>query len=391
MRSLILTLILAVTTVLLAPPAAALERREIQILAIASPDAFENARALTGSLRRAVMRSEVWSLAAGEFSLEVLTAALDCPDVPDATCLKKISAEVGAKTFIWGFVKKAGSGEVEASLHLWQGSDSPKETSVRYSANLTDDTDDTLLGLSEKAFFDLVGAPTGTLLIEAGTVSGELQVNGELVGLVKKGKAQVEVKAGKLTVLIEAKGYEKLVGTIVVPPGRSATLRLVPVRLEGEEAVEEEPEPEPAEELPADTTPQGPMGSRKTWGFVSLGAGGAALIVGTVFWVQSFNQSEDPAFAEYVNQTPSNEDPCVRARDQGDSAIVDICDSNLTARTMTYVMLPIGIALGGLGTYLILSDPGDDGAKTARARRPRVLPRVGLAPGAGRFDLQVTF
>jgi len=382
MRLLLWSLLLSVGLVVLARPVAAEEKKkELQVLAIASPDAFDNARALTGALRRAVVRSKIWSLAPGEFSLEVMTAALDCPDVPDEPCLQKIAKKAGAQVFIWGFVKKVGAAEVEAHLQLWQHGPSGKETKLRYAANLNDDTDDQLLQLAEKAFTDLVGKPTGTLVIDAGSVDGELTINGELAGLVKKGKAEVEVTAGKLTVLIEAKGYEKLLGTVVVPPGGSATLRLTPV------AVQEAGEPE----KPEQPTPERPLGMRRTWGWVSVGAGAAALIAGTVFWVQSYSQSKDPTFEAYVNDTPRSQDPCVRARREGASNIVAICDSNVTSRTVSFVMVPLGVALAGLGTYLILSDSGAPSAKSEQAHRVRLRPIVGLGPNEGRFDLRVTF
>jgi hypothetical protein len=387
MLRLLWSLLLCVTVVLSARPAVAQEtkKKELQVLAIGSPDAFENARALTGAIRRAVTRSKVWSLAPGEFSLEVLTAAFDCPDVPDAPCLTKIAAKVQAKVFIWGFVKKVGKGEVEADLHLWQDGENTKDTTVRFAANLNDDTDDTLLGIAEKAFFDLVGAPTGTLIIQAGTVDGEVQVNGMLAGVVKKGRARIEVTAGKLTVLVEAKGYQKLLGTVVVPPGGSATLELEPVPIR--EGVADEAE----EDREAKASSDRAMGSRKTWGFVTLGAGGAALIVGSVFWAQSYSQAKDRTFEAYVDETPSDQDPCDRARDEGATNVVDICDSNVTARTMTYVMVPLGIVLGGVGTYLILSDHGGATEKSARSRGVQVRPMVGVGPNAGRFDLHVTF
>ena len=81
MRHVLAALWFAVAVVLLAPRSWA-EERELQVIALGSPDAWENAKALTGALRRAVIRADGLSLASGEFSLEVLTAALDCPEPP---------------------------------------------------------------------------------------------------------------------------------------------------------------------------------------------------------------------------------------------------------------------------------------------------------------------
>ncbi len=383
MRHVLAALWLAVAVVLLAPQSSA-EERELQVLALGSPDAWENAKALTGAMRRAIIRAEGLSLAPGEFSLEVLTAALDCPEPPDDACLAKMNETVKADSYIWGTLTKTSNKEVEAHLRLWQKDGGNRETTFTFSENLNDDTDDTLLQLAEGALAKLIGEASSTLVISAGKINGEVMVNGLLAGLVQDGKAELEVPAGNLTVVIDAAGYEKLKGSVEVKPGSRAKLKLVPVALKEDSEEEEE-----AGEITG-AVADSPTGSKKLWGYAAIGLGAVSAGVGGVFWVQSYSQANDDEFKQYVNETPRDQDPCVRARSDPDAAnIREICDSNVTSRTMAFVLIPLGVVLGGVGTYLLLTDSDSD--QQAKSRGVRFEPRVGLGRGAGSLDLRMTF
>jgi hypothetical protein len=386
MRLLLITLLLVIGVTLLGRPASAAEQ-QIQVLALGSPDAFENARALTGALRRAVLRSEGWTLASGDFSLEVLAAALDCPEPPDAGCLEQIARKMGAERFIWGTVHKKSKTQVVAHLRLWQDGKNEREVEFDYSSNLNDEADDMLLELAQGALSQLLGEAKGTLSITAGTVDGQVTVNGQPAGTIRNGRAKLRVPSGKLRVRVKAAGYRDLQGSVVVPPGAEATLALNPVATEQDAPTETEsplaqPEAEAAQ----------PSDARKVWGFASLGVGVAALATGAVFWVQSYSQTNDPVFERYVNQTPRNQDPCERARtDPSAVEVVEICDANVTSRTMAYVLVPLGVGLSALGTMLLLSSDSEASQGVAQAGSLSVRPLVGVGPTGGRLDLRATF
>jgi len=384
MRHVLAALWFAVAVVLLAPRSSA-EERELQVIALGSPDAWQNAKALTGAMRRAVIRTEGLALAPGEFSLEVLTAALDCPEPPDDACLVKMNETIKADSYIWGTVKKAPNKEVEAHLRLWQKDGEDRETIFTFSQNLNDDTDDTLLGLAEGALGKLLGEASSTLVITAGKINGEVMVNGMLAGLVQDGHAELEVPAGKLTVVIEAKGYEKLRGSVEVKPGGRAKLELTPVAAK-EDLADEGDETTGVTAAEADR----PFGSKKLWGYAAVGLGAVSAGVGGVFWAQSYSQANDEEFKQYVDETPRDQDPCVRARSDPDAGnIREICDSNVTSRTMAFVLVPLGVVLGGVGAYLLVTD--SDSENQAKAEGVRFEPRVGLGRGAGSLDLRMTF
>ena len=109
MRRTLTALTLAAATVAAAPAhAEASDSQRVQVLAVMSDDGFQQAQALTIALKRAVTRAEGWSLGKGDFSLEVMVAALNCPSPPDSSCQKKIGKKVGTDRYVWGTVKLEG-------------------------------------------------------------------------------------------------------------------------------------------------------------------------------------------------------------------------------------------------------------------------------------------
>ena len=68
-------------------------KKPLQVLIIQSEDAVDQAQAMTQALKGAVPKTKEFSLAPGEFSLEVMTLAMGCSDPPDGTCLAQIAAK----------------------------------------------------------------------------------------------------------------------------------------------------------------------------------------------------------------------------------------------------------------------------------------------------------
>src|SRR5579859_3376081 len=74
----------------------------VHVLEIDSDDADDQAEALTGAIRSRVRVAPGWQLVETTQSLSMLTAALRCPQHPDAPCLQKIADQLKADRFIWG-------------------------------------------------------------------------------------------------------------------------------------------------------------------------------------------------------------------------------------------------------------------------------------------------
>jgi len=124
----------------------------IQVIAIRSDDAEDQADALTAALRNRVRALRGFSLGDGDYALEVLTLGLKCGEVPDESCQIKIGNQIHADRFVWGSVKRSKSAkQVVAELHLWTRGRASTKTEFTFSDNLTAPGDDGLRRLVDEA------------------------------------------------------------------------------------------------------------------------------------------------------------------------------------------------------------------------------------------------
>ncbi|HOU91155.1 MAG TPA: PEGA domain-containing protein [Polyangiaceae bacterium] len=376
MRALLTRCLLLLVALLLATPAFARGGKlEIQILDIASPDAIENARALTIALERAVTRTDSWKLAPGDYSLEVLTAALDCAEPPDPECLGRIANEIESDRFIWGVLSRQG-GEVAAELHLWEEGKDKASTTLRYSANLNDAAEDALFQLAQRAIGELLGVAGGTLMVVAGNGGGEVMIDGQPRGSLTGGRLELKLPAGDHEVLVRAPGYREARGRVTVPPGDRAEIAL-DMFSDGEPVVAEEPSPERARSSP-----------RRALGYGLIGVGAAVAVAGGVFTGLSAAQRDDEEFAEYRSTVPVGEDVCEVADERGDDDIVDKCDANVLTRRMAYILTPSGLVVAGVGIALVATAHPRE---RVAARPGRTTGELRLGPRGGYVGVAVRF
>ena len=115
----------------------------ISVIAIQTDVADDQAEALTKALRNAVRAMPGWSLGEGDFSLEVLTLSLKCPEPPDASCQSRIADQIKSDRYVWGTIKKK-AGIVRGDVHLWVRGKGTSNQALEYSANLTEANDESL-------------------------------------------------------------------------------------------------------------------------------------------------------------------------------------------------------------------------------------------------------
>jgi hypothetical protein len=124
----------------------------IQVIAVRSDDAEDQADALTAALRNRVRALRGFSLGDGDYALEVLTLGLKCGESPDEACQIKIGNQIRADRFVWGSVKRSKSAkQVVADLHLWTRGRPSTKTEFTFSDNLTAPGDDGLRRLVDEA------------------------------------------------------------------------------------------------------------------------------------------------------------------------------------------------------------------------------------------------
>ena len=387
MRLQYLALVLSLACVL-APRSALAESKQIQVLTVMSPDAFENAKALTVALKRAVTRAEGWSLAPGDYSLEVLMAGFNCDEEPDDACLAKIAGSVEASRFIWGTMDVAGE-QVVTELHLWDGGRNVGRTKLSYSVNLDDASDDTLLGMAEDAFHELLGESQGQLVVVAGNATGDVYVNGELSGRIERGTAKLTVRAGELDVVVKAPGYLEGRGHATLRPGdkTKVILDLVHDPDYVEPKAKKEKNPREHQKAPERDHAHRSVSAQKAVGLAAVGAGVIVAGVGAGYWISSYTQRNDDAYEEYRASVARDQDPCDQAKVDQRQDIMDHCEANRTTRTMARILTPAGGVVAIAGLVLVLTDkPAPE-----RVERRGVRPAVAIGPRGGRVDLTVHF
>ena len=358
-------------------------KKKVQVVTILSDDAYEQAQALTNALKSAVERDPRWQLQSGDYSLEVMVTALNCSTPPDGACLGKIAAKIGAERFVWGSMKKQG-GDVVAKLRFWDGGAAETEAALKYSTNLTDAADDKLVELARGALKQLVGAPSGTLLVLAGKVDGEIWVAGRRAAGVRDGRARLSLSEGESEIELRAPGYAPVSSMVTITPGEQTELTLQPKPLDPQ-AVAEDPGPD---------APSEPARTKRTLGWVAIGVGGAFAAAGVYSMLRVASIDEDPAFESYRSRMRSGQDACDEAErgtrvpgaaSPGD--IADLCSTAQTFEVLQYVFFGLAAASAGTGAVLLLTDskPGREGQTVSL--RPSFRP----SSGTTRLDLSVAF
>lgn len=372
MRRVLACAVLSSALTMVGPVAAA--RPKLQVLAVMSEDAFENASALTVALKRAVDRSSRYSLGPGDYSMEVLTLSLGCADPPDAACEAKVGQKVGTDRYVWGSLRREGA-EVVVRLRLWERDGPGRETTFRYSANLTDGSDDVLLRIATRAFAELSGGATAALTVTG--PDGELLVDGEVAGKITRGRGELLVAVGKREVRLRRRGQPDLVGTVEVGDD-GARLALGPTPAAGSGA-------EVAQEPPEDET-RGPAFPRRAhlgWG--ALGLGGALAAGGLVAAFRLDAIDKDVDLVSYRRSLEKGKDVCEEAergtRPPGSIAepgeVADLCSEASTFTVLQYLFFGLGAVSVGAGVYLLLTpeEPAKSGLRFTPQWSPR---RAGL-------------
>jgi len=334
----------------------------INIVAIQTSDAYDQAESLTKALRAALKAVPGWSLAVGDYSLEVLTLSLKCGDIPDAACQSRIADQIKADRYIWGNIEKKGT-SAAGQLHLWVRGQGTTSTPVEYSANLTEPNDEALRKVAVDALQALTGGPPkGMIHVRAGNVSGQVFIDGSPVGPLVGGQATFPAPAGQHRVLVKSPGNLDVESQVVVKPTVTADVALTP--------------------LPA--TVEEPTNWKRIGGFVGLGAGVAFGAVGLVGSLRVNSIRNNPEMVDYKNRFGEDENACDAARanprvdadgaPRGPNAnVAKLCDQAGSFELVQLIFYPLAAVSGGVGIYLLAtSGEGSSAPTTGWTVRPSV-------------------
>lgn len=369
----------------------------IQVLALYSEDANDQAHALTVALKNAIRHSGKYDLDEGDYSLEVLALALGCSQPPDAGCQDSIAKKIGSNRYIWGTMSLSGN-DVVTDLYLWESGSVARQTRLKYTANLTTAADDLLRLIASRATNELFagtpskGARRGLLVVTAGTVNGLVFVDDEPAGPIRNGYAELMVRVGRRRIAVEAHGYERSHGSVIVHGDGPSDIALQPERIHEDNF---------ASESYGDTRDrdgeEDEGASRKSTAGAWAAVGAGALMVGGGVYsaIQVRKIDQDAGYARYRAGLHPDQNACVEAsrgtQVPGASPASDVsrlCDRSRTFEALQYVLFGLGTVSAGAGVIMLLSG-GDDGVKEERSAR--VQPTVNVGPTGARVQLSLTF
>jgi hypothetical protein len=349
------------------------------VLGFAANDHFEQASALTKAIRQVISSSTNARLGEGEFSLEVLTAALGCNDVPDAACLKKISAKTGAKRFIWGTLTIEGQ-RVKADIFLYNEGRAEAKTQFSYQSTMIDSLDADLQGIAAKAVSEILPPLTYPVLVRAQDKDGRVLVDGAPAGTLENGQATIATTSGEHVISLEVMGTKRVETNVRVRVDGTTKVRLDAAELPANTPAASPGKPAKVETNLSVPPPPPTTGgnAQRTWGYITLGAGGVLLAAGGLSAARLYMLSQDGDFKAYRDGLSSNQDACTEAdRDRvvpgamTPSGVRSLCSEGKTLEVAQIVFFATGAVAAGAGITLLLTSKPKEAAASAHFE-PRV-------------------
>jgi hypothetical protein len=370
-----LAAIALVITVVLPRTAAAQAAKgaPIYVLAIDSDDADEQADALTAALRSHVRSTPGWSLHEATQSLGMLTAAFQCPQRPDASCLERIGDKLKADQFIWGVMAKAPGHQVIAEVHLWSRGKTDRLARETFSDNLKDSNDDSLRKVATAVFTQLLGASGGTLSVHVSNDTGTVTVDGGARTELVQGRVTLTLNAGPHSIEVQAPGFATTRKDVTIDPSTNSMLevQLAPVAA-----------------VVAPAAPSKPLPIQAIAGWSAVGAGGVLIITGIGFgvgWLGDVSDLNTARQSNYLSgsSTPIT-DPCANPNLTPETARgCNAVNSAHTALVGEVVTFSLGAVLAGVGIYLLATDHPSHAASATPPPAKTGLASFRLSPSVG--------
>jgi len=357
----------------------------VHVVAVKSLEALDQAQALTNVLKKAVRDAEGWSLGDSNQSLEFLAIQMKCNEPIDAACEARIADQLKADRYLWAVIEfdPADKAFVTGKLNFFVRGKGTNSVDLRYSSNLTDPNDDSLIDLVTSLVDEVTGgAPQGTLKVTTGGVPGQLFVDGDPIGAISAEGASYPLPSGKHLVVVKAPGYADAESTITIKPATTVETSLTLVEI--------------AEDSPTDW--------RMVTGFGLIGVGVATGAVGLwsslkvnsirndevydQFRMATFRGVGDACQAAATGPngagTAYNVDPGRGASTTPSDAdvVAGLCGDAANFELLQAIMYPIAAVSAGVGFYFLgtssLFGGQEDGADEMTALKVTPIVRPGL-------------
>jgi len=343
------------------------------VVAIKSDDALDQAEALTQVLKKAVRDSVGWSLDdTKNHSLEFLALQMKCTEPIDAACEARIAEVIKADRYIWGTIQLSKDNtSVTGTLNFFVRGKGTNKVPLKYSANLTEPTDDSLIKVAKDAIAAVTGgAPKGGLRITAGGVAGQLYVDDQPIGALAAEGSTYQLASGSHRVVVKSSGYADAETTVTVRPATTIDAKLTLVA----------------------QTEAAPVDGRMVGGFISLAIGVGTGVVGLWSALEVNSIKNDAQFDEYRKTILTSANACDAAKSDGlsgNSDVASMCNKADTMEIIEAIMFPTAAVAVGVGGFLLgtssLAGGGEAEPAADKDKKPASA-TWSLAPSVGMYE-----
>lgn len=394
---------MAIAACLVSVPQSARADSAVVVLGVRSLDGDDALAHRTSlALRAAAKHVSAWKVSSRDVSLAQMSLAHGCVEL-DARCLANIAGTLEVDRLIYGTMSHAGN-EVQISLFNFDAVTGQVESSVNHKAHADEFAEPVLAthmttlikrlaGDKVPSMLRVVGdAPDAEVLLD-GKPAGKLDPGGELlIAEVSPGSHELVVKTPDAQERLTIEVAEATTATANVRLHEPAPVVVAPVpvpppvaKAPEEPALEQEPQTTVVE-APEVESPEDKKRRRRIIGWSSVGLSGAFAVATVVSWVRLDRINDDPSLQSYRRLYPpageegGTSDVCReagRGTKQNDPRYAalertayDLCQRADVLEILQYVFLGSAILSGGVGTYLLLTEPRG-------TRQVSVLPRFG--------------
>jgi hypothetical protein len=350
----------------------------------------EFANAMTEGLRTAAKTIPGWKLLDRSVSMAQMTLAHGCDDI-DAGCLSEIAKGLDADRVVFGTVRRtAAKAKFDYEVTVSVFNDATRTISGTEIETVSRSEAKQKKAIAQHAQM-LIGklsaadANAGHLAIEVNVSTAEVRLDGQIVGQTHEGKLVLDtVTPGDHKLEISAIGHEPHTQTVTISAADQST-----VNVNLEPVVEAAaPAPPEATQPTAAVMAESSSGSLNWLGYTLIGVGAASALAwaGSMYMIE-FNYNRDATYRSYVNSyNNAHVDACDEALggNQGSLSAQQFDDFKgqcRTARTfvvLQWVFLGTAAAAAIAGTFVLVSQSGDEHPPQAQARLSP--PRLAFTP-----------
>lgn len=371
------------------------------------------AGALTDALRAAAHTVGDWTVQDRGPTMSQMSMAHSCDEI-DARCLTDIAEGLDVDLVVYGSVRRTSTRDTydySLTLSLFDARLGSIEQSITEKVLRADVDGGSLSTQAAGLIGKLAGQATdvelGALRIILNvTVSANVKIDGQNAGRANGGSFVKEgVVPGEHELTVEAEGYNVFETSFTITAGEATKLAANLSPADG--SAPPGAAMDDGFDFVDSSSDRGGSGLPPWVTYALLGTAGMGLIGTVVSWVVIDSVNEDPLFVEYSGEVhAANRNSAVKVTDVCQHAddgnlvnprtinadelieVQNMCATGATFEILQWVFLSTAIIAGGLGTYLLIADPG---GSTAAGGQPLLAIQPSLGKDHGGVTATLRF